>query len=326
MLFGKTESFSPSFNLAAEEYFLKDCREDVFLLWQNDPVVVIGKNQNIYDEVRLDYARENGIQVIRRITGGGAVFHDHGNVNYTFITSREKAQSLDFAYFTKPILAALESLGIHATLSGRNDLLAGELKFSGNAQYSTQTRILHHGTLLFNSRLDVLSSVLKPAPEKLRSKKIASVRSRVVNLASLLPPEQQSVAFFMQALESFVEDYFSCKCVPVDREAVIASGYEEKYKTEQWLYGRRKDYAFRSARRYPFGTLVLLWDVTDGKISSLCLEGDFFSLEDTQPLEQGLVGTAFDKEALLERLQQLDPSRYFQDLSSSDLLEAFFTE
>ena len=326
MLFCKTESRCPAFNLACEEYYLRDRREDVFLLWQNDPVVVIGKNQNVYDEVCLDYAREHGIQIIRRITGGGAVYHDHGNVNYTFITSREKAQSLDFAYFTRPIVAALHSMGIEAKLSGRNDLLAGELKFSGNAQYSTSDRILHHGTLLFNSQMDVLSSVLKPAPEKLRSKKIQSVRSRVVNLATLLPEEKRSLDGFLQGLQSFVEAYFSCQCTTVDAEAVIASGYMEKYNTEQWLYGRSKSYSHRCSRRYPFGTLVLLWDEEDGVITSLCLEGDFFSLEDTLPLERGLLHTALRKEALVSRLQELELHRYFQDLRPEDLAEQFLTE
>ncbi len=312
MLFCKTNSFSPAFNLACEEHYLKDRNEDVFLLWQNDPVVVIGKNQNIYDEVCLKYAEEHSISLIRRITGGGAVYHDHGNVNYTFITSRDRARSLDFAYFTKPILLALESMGIQAKLSGRNDLLVGDCKFSGNAQYSTQTRILHHGTLLFNSRLDVLSSVLKPAPEKLRSKKIQSVRSRVVNLSELLPPERRSLPLFMQDLQRFVEEYFSCSCTTVDASAVKASGYENKYRSESWIFGRSMEYSFRRARRYPFGTLVVLWDVENGKISSVCLEGDFFSLEDTLAFERGLIGTPMQREALLSRLTDLDPSRYFQ--------------
>ncbi len=319
MIFLKTNTFSPALNLACEEYYFKESRDDVFMLWRNDPVVVIGKNQNIYDEVDLDYAREKEISLIRRITGGGAVYHDRGNLNYTFITSREKARSLDFEYFTRPILAALSSLGLNAALSGRNDLLLGEEKFSGNAQHADAARVLHHGTLLFSSDLSVLSSVLKPAPEKLRTKKISSVRSRVTNLCEHLPEGKRDLSSFIQALESFVCGYFSCECENADLVAVLNSPYYEKYTKESWIFGRRKDYAFKKSARYPFGTLVACFDVHEGKISSLAFEGDFFSLQDVTALEEGLINTPLALSPLKQRLRELAIEEFFPAISEEDL-------
>lgn len=320
MLFFKTNTFSPALNLACEEYYLKECNDDVFMLWQNDPVVVIGKNQNIYDEVDLDYACSHGISVIRRITGGGAVYHDHGNLNYTFITSRQKAPMLDFAYFTEPILKALKSLGLNARLSGRNDLLLGDRKFSGNAQHADLTRVLHHGTLLFSSDLGVLSSVLKPAPEKLRTKKIPSVRSRVTNLCEHLPPDNNDFSFFYRAVENFVSDYFSCRIENADLCAVLSSPYYEKYTQDQWIYGRKKEYQQKKSRRFSFGTLVVCFDVNEGGISDLSLEGDFFSLTDTASLERALIGAPLDAQALHRCLETAGLSRYFPGLLPDDLV------
>ena len=192
----------PYYNLAVEEYLFQTAEDEVFMLWQNEPTVVIGKNQNAYAEVELDVLRERGIHLARRITGGGAVYHDLGNVNYTFI-AKSGQQGIDFAHFTAPILRALAELGIRAELSGRNDLLVDGRKFSGNAQYSANGKTLHHGTLLFDSDLTVLSDVLRPDEEKIRSKAVRSVRSRVTNLAPLLQKECQT-GEFIDLLADFI--------------------------------------------------------------------------------------------------------------------------
>ncbi|MBO4411698.1 MAG: lipoate--protein ligase [Lachnospiraceae bacterium] len=198
-----TNSLDPYYNLACEEYYFRDTEDDVFMLWQNRPTVVIGRNQNLYDEVDLSYTEKEGIEVVRRITGGGAVYHDLGNVNYSFITSREKAAVLDFDYFTRPIRDTLLSLGIEAVLSGRNDLVVSApdgsfLKFSGNAETATDRRILSHGTLLFDSDLGVLSKALKPDPEKLKKRAIQSVRSRVTNLKPLVSDQKMETPEFFR--------------------------------------------------------------------------------------------------------------------------------
>ena len=173
---------NPHYNLAVEEYLFRHETDDVCMLWQNAHTVVIGKNQNAFVEVDVDALQRDGVHLARRITGGGAVYHDLGNVNFSFISANSAETGLDFARFTAPIIKALASLGVHAELSGRNDLLLDGQKFSGNAQYSANGRTLHHGTLLFDADLAVLARYLRPDEEKLKSKGIKSVRSRVTNL------------------------------------------------------------------------------------------------------------------------------------------------
>ena len=186
MRYIKLCSNDPYYNLAVEEYLLNNSEEDIFMLWQNAPTVVIGKNQNAYAEVNLEYAREKEIKISRRITGGGAVYHDLGNINYTFITSEKKARALDYEYFTRPIIDALKFLGLDCKLSGRNDLECDGRKFSGNAQFCSNGRILHHGTLLFNTDVSEMSAVLKVDKEKLEYKAVKSHKGRVINLIDLL--------------------------------------------------------------------------------------------------------------------------------------------
>ena len=180
----------PAFNLASEEYMLNTSQDDICMLWRNSPAVIIGRYQNAYAEINLPFVRENHISVIRRLTGGGAVFHDLGNLNFTFI-SDGKRSALDFARFTEPIVQALQNLGLQASLSGRNDLTLDGLKFSGNAQCvytvkgdgAPRYKTMHHGTLLFHADLSRLTGALCADPEKIQSKGITSVRSRVTNLA-----------------------------------------------------------------------------------------------------------------------------------------------
>ena len=172
MKFLTLKTTNPNINLATEEYLFTHCEDDIFMLWQNEPTVVIGKNQNAFAELNMDYIKNNNIHVVRRITGGGAVYHDLGNVNYTFISGKKGSVGIDFEYFTKPIIHALPSLGISAELSGRNDILIDGKKISGNAQHTSGNRVLHHGTLLFDSDLSVLSDALKVDEEKIKAKAI----------------------------------------------------------------------------------------------------------------------------------------------------------
>lgn len=320
MIFLKTNSVDPAFNLACEEYYLRDTELDVFMLWQNSPVVVIGKNQDIYNEIDFDYAEKNKISFIRRITGGGAVYHDLGNINFSFITSDTRAKSLDFEYFTAPIIGALKSMGLNASLSGRNDIIADDRKISGNAQYSSRGRILHHGTLLFDSRLDVLSKVLKPPIEKLESKKIRSVRSRVANVKELIGGDM-SVGDFFAHLESFILSYFSCESAYCDEKAVRNSPYISKYTQSDFIFGRRKSYSFIKKRKYPFGSLGFCFDVEDGVITAFELEGDFFALKDTDPFAAAVVGCPFNEASLVELFGRIKCDSFFSGLDPKSLSE-----
>ena len=181
MKYFRLKSTCPYLNLAIEEYMFKHSQDEVFILWQNEPTVVIGKNQNAFAEINMDYLREKNIKIARRITGGGAVFHDLGNVNYTYI-SKSKV-GINFEYYSKPIIETLRDMGVCVHLSGRNDLLTEDgRKISGSAEYTANGRTLHHGTLLFDAHLDTLSSVLNVDPEKLRANAVKSTRSRVANI------------------------------------------------------------------------------------------------------------------------------------------------
>ena len=311
MILYLTGSRDPYYNLACEEYLLRYSDEDVFMLWQNEPTVVLGKNQNIYAEVNLDYTEAKGIHVVRRITGGGAVYHDEGNVNYTFITSRERASVLDFAHFTAPIVAALEHWGVKAELSGRNDLLADGLKFSGNAQHATDKRILHHGTLLFDSDLAVLSKALKPDTEKLRNKGIASVRSRVTNLKTLLP--EMTVEEFIEGIASFM-----------NAEAVVLTANEEidslteRNRSEDYIYGRREVYDRKAKARFAGGTVTVLVNGTE-RIEKIRIEGDFFGEKDIREVEQALENCFLRLENLKDRLDKLSVKDYISGVTATEL-------
>ena len=319
-----THSFDPYFNLAVEEYFLKNSTEDVFMLWQNNCTAVIGRNQNVYAEINIPYAKEKGITVIRRITGGGAVYHDLGNVNYTFITSREKAGALNFAYFTAPIISALAQYGITAELSGRNDILANGFKFSGNAQHSTDTRILHHGTLLFDSDLTVMPSLLTVDPEKIKSKSIKSVRSRVTNLKPLFSKDI-AVGEFMELIRAHVKDMYST----VHHEITADELQEimlirEKYASPEWTFTPKGSYDNRSKKYFPFGLVDIYYSVRSAAIENISICGDFFGTKDTSLIENILKGVRHEERFIRERLADTDIGDYISGMNNDEFINMLF--
>ncbi len=312
------ETTDPYRNLAIEEYLFSHSTDDVFMLWQNEPTVVIGKNQNPHAEINLDFLREQEIHVARRITGGGAVYHDLGNVNYTFISKCRDTGGLDFEYFTRPIIEALASVGVTATLTGRNDLAIGDLKFSGNAQHAEGGGVLHHGTLLFDSDLDVLSRVLNVDEEKIRSKGIKSTRSRVTNLAPFLP-HGWGVSDFIRLISNFVMARFSPEeiCVPCGEE--IERLYS-KYSSREWLYpdsGIAAEHSVTKKRRYPFGCVELVLDMQGEVIRELKISGDFFGVCDVRELEEALANTPLCE--LGAKLSDIDVGEYVFGMTASDL-------
>ena len=199
----RNDSTDPYFNLASEEYLMKNCPDDVFMLWRNSPAVVIGRSQNAYAEINRAFTDEHQIKVVRRLTGGGAVFHDLGNVNFTYIV-RDDGSDIDFAPYTAPVIAALRELGLDAELSGRNDIVCGGVKISGNAQCRSFGKLLSHGTLLFRADLGKMTGALNVNPAKIRSKGIASVRSRVANIAQLC-----GTSLTTEEFKAFLEDFAS---------------------------------------------------------------------------------------------------------------------
>ena len=315
----------PYRNLATEEYLFRNCLDDVFMLWQNEPTVVIGKNQNAAAEINRAYLDERGIHIARRITGGGAVYHDLGNLNYTFISGSRAGGGLDFAYFTSPIIEALGSVGVAATLTGRNDLAIDGRKFSGNAQHEADGRVLHHGTLLFDSDLDALSSVLTVDPAKIQSKGVKSTRSRVTNLAPYLP-SGWGIGELISLIAGFVEKRFSPEVIDAPEGEEIERLYR-KYSSDEWIFpalGIAASHTVKKKRRYPFGTVELLLDIKGEKIQGAKIVGDFFGFSDTGELEAALVGIRLSEVA--ERLSGLDTDKYISGMTEKELTELILSD
>jgi len=294
---GSTDAF---FNLAAEQYLLD--REDarpVFMLWQNDRAVIIGRNQNAFAEINEPFIRERGIKVVRRLTGGGAVFHDTGNVNYTFIVPRSEDMVLNFAAFSKPIIDALKSLGADAVLSGRNDVTVGGKKISGNAQCVRGDKIMHHGTLLWSADLSDMEGALKVDPDKISSKGIKSVRSRVANIRDLISSEL-SAGEFIDRL--FAHTGAEPRLFTEAEAREIRGLRDSRYATWEWNWGESKSFSAERKKYFPFGLVSVRFDSDRGVISDISVTGDFFGVGEISGLEARLRGTRLEMDALVSAL------------------------
>lgn len=290
----------PYYNLASEEYLLENESDSVFMLWRNSDAVIIGKNQNAYAELDVEFTEANSIKVVRRLTGGGAVFHDEGNINFTFIVPGEENATLDFARFTRPIIDAISALGVEdVTLSGRNDIMIGDKKVSGNAQSSYNGKTIHHGTLLYSADLSRLAGALKVDPEKIKAKGIKSVRNRVGNIADFLDAKLTAPEF-MNYIESRVaaETGATVSELPHEYKIGIRKLADLKYSTWEWNFGKSKEYSSEKKKRYDFGTVEVKLRLDGGIIKQVKIAGDFFGVEDVSLLEESLVGLKFEKSAL----------------------------
>ena len=300
------------FNLAMEEYFLKNTNEDIFLLWQNENSIIVGKNQNTLSEINYDYVKENNIKVVRRLSGGGAVFHDLGNINFTFISCNDNSFS-DFKKFTMPIVEALKELNVHAEFSGRNDLLIDGQKFSGNAQYNYKNKVMHHGTLLFSSEINDLSNALKVRPSKFQGKSVKSVKSRVTNISSHLD-KKMTVLEFKDYLMDFInkrdENSHFYELNDKDIES-INKLVEEKYSTWEWNFGYSPKYSLYNELKYPGGNVEFSLDVHDGLIKDIKFFGDFFGKEDISFIENKLRNVKHNEYSIKSALEDVDINNYF---------------
>lgn len=304
MVIYKNNSTDAYFNLALEQYLLDSKEGNIFMLWRNDRAVIIGKNQNAYAELDVDYVEKNNIKVVRRLTGGGAVFHDIGNINFSFIVSETEKAVLDFARFTKPVIEALKSLGIeNVCLSGRNDIMIGDRKISGNAQSSYNGKTLHHGTLLYSADLSMLSGALRVDPEKIKSKGIKSVRNRVGNIKDFLKTDM-SVTEFMDYLEDYVAKETDSEIVNLTDEdiALTQKLADEKYSTWDWNFGKSKELLVQKKKRFDFGSVAVDLTVEGGIINAVKISGDFFGVKDVSEIENILTNTKFETESLRRKI------------------------
>ena len=322
MLLISHDCTDPAWNLALDEYLLTHFTEEVLSLWRNGPSVIVGRNQNALEEIDQDFVRARGIAVVRRLTGGGAVFHDLGNVNYTLVQPYQEGDFNNYAKFTRPIVDFLAELGVRAELSGRNDLLVEGRKCSGNAQAVRGGRILHHGTLLFSADLSRLSGALRPRDIKIQSKGVKSVSSRVTNLAGHLP-EPMRVEAFLDRLRAWflarpgVRPY---QLTAEDRAAVDALR-AAKYGAWAWNFGASPRYTWARAAKYPFGLVDVRLRVEGGVIQEAVLYGDYFGRRDSGELAAALAGLPHRREAVGEPLRALPLGDYIAGMEPEELLD-----
>lgn len=326
MLYIKNSSTNPYFNLAAEEYILKEKTDECFMLWRNEPCIVIGKNQNTLSEINIDYVKENDIIVVRRLSGGGAVFHDLGNINFTFIVNDKEDSFTNFKKFTEPIIGVLKSLGVNAEFSGRNDLTIDGRKFSGNAQYNYKNRVLHHGTLLFSSNMTDLSQALKVKPIKFEGKGVKSVVSRVTNISEHLE-SPLNVMEFMDLIMKHIMTTGNGQNIyefTADDMKTITHMKDEKYSTWEWNYGTSPKYSFSSTKKFPGGNVEFNLNVDKGIIKEIRLFGDYFGKCDVSEIERALTGVKHSEEDIRRVLLGYDINNYFSNISIDDLIEGMF--
>lgn len=322
MTYLETGSTDPAFNLAFEEYVLTHFREgDYLLLWQNDNSVIVGRNQNAEAEINRTFVQAHGIKVVRRNTGGGAVFHDLGNLNYSFITDADGLEGNTIRKFLTPVVQALRALGLDAEASGRNDILISEKKVSGTAQQLHKGRILHHGTLLFDSDASLLSGALNPDPTKFQSKGIASVRSRVGNIRSFLPEDMTLQAFWQYLKQALTENGTDTFKLTDNDLASIRQLKAEKYDTWQWNFGRSPQFQLQNRHRYSSGLLDIHLSVQAGHISEIRIFGDFLALLPVSDLEEVIEGCVYEEAALYATLADIDLAPYLGGISLQELVQ-----
>lgn len=316
----------PYFNIALEEYCLMniDIGEDYFILWQDEPSVIIGKNQNTLEEINKEYVDKNNIKVVRRISGGGAVYHDLGNLNFTFITQIKNGEKTDFSTYAEPIVKALKDLGVDAKLMGRNDLIVMDKKVSGNAQRLYRKRLMQHGTLLFDLNIEDMVRALDVSMDKIKSKGIKSIRSRVGNIREFLK-EDMTIEQFKEFLQRKLSDNYRSEEIflkPKDIKAIEES-VKNKFATWEWIYGKSPPFNYRSEKRFNGGEIGVLLHVKEGIIRECKFYGDFLSLEDTELAATFLIGLRYDKENIRAALEGKNLHLYFGDISLNEILEVF---
>ncbi|PKR82057.1 lipoate--protein ligase [Brumimicrobium salinarum] len=318
----------PRLNLALEEYIARhfDPKNDYLLFYINAPSIIIGKNQITIEEVNQAYIDRHDIQVVRRISGGGAVYHDFGNLNFSFITNHDVKKLHNFKKFTAPVIKVLDEMGISAELKGRNDILIGDKKISGTAQFSTGKRMISHGTLLYDTDLGEVTNALNVKQSKLESKGHKSVRSRVANICEFLDERIEISEFRKRLLEGLYagNTAFTKYQLSTKEWEAVHQLKKEKYDTWDWNYGRAPKFNFQNSARFPIGEIDIRILVEKGRIKEAHIFGDFFGKNSVAEIESKLHGIPFEKQAIDHVLKGIDLTQYFGNIEHQAFLSLFF--
>lgn len=317
----------PQVNLAIEEYILRNLNpEETYLLFYiNDPAIIIGKNQNTIEEINTDYIEDNHIYVVRRLSGGGAVYHDRGCLCFSFITKDDGNSFHNFKKFTDPVVKVLHEMGVEAELSGRNDILVDGKKISGNAQFSTRGRMFSHGTLMFYTEIDAVVKALKVKMDKIESKGIKSIRNRVTNISEYMDEKIDIETFKQRILEGLFEGG------PINQYKLTEEDWKkineisaERYRNWDWNYGRSPAFDVQHSKRFPVGSIDIRLDVNKGIVEQCKIFGDFFGVGDVSDIEKRLVGVKYSKADIRAVLEDVNLKHYFGQLSLDDFLELIY--
>ncbi len=322
-LIDNNDIHDPTINLALEEYCVRNLdfsEEEYLLFYINDPSIIIGKHQNTIEEINKKYVDAHNIYVVRRISGGGAVYHDRGNLNFSFLTKHSDDSINNFRKFTQPIVDTLKQIGVNAELTGRNDITVEGRKVSGNAQFTNTKTMFSHGTILFNSNLEDVVEALNVKLDKIESKGIKSVRSRVANISEFLKEPMTIYDLKQKIIENIFINYNNIPVLKLNDEQwnEVYKLAEAKYRNWEWNYGRSPEFNLQRVHRFPFGQIDVRVNVKEGTIKELKIYGDYLAFGDSDDLEEILIDTKFDYEHIYSKLKDINLSDYFGDISVED--------
>ncbi|HGI4761825.1 TPA: lipoate--protein ligase [Streptococcus agalactiae] len=319
-------SNDPAYNVALEAYAFQKLTDidEIFILWINEPAIIIGRHQNTIQEINKEFIDKNGIHVVRRLSGGGAVYHDLNNLNYTIISNNTQEGAFDFQTFSKPVIDTLAKLGVKAEFTGRNDLEINGQKFAGNAQAYYKGRMMHHGCLLFDVDMLVLGQALKVSKDKIESKGIKSVRARVTNIVDHLSDKITVQEFSDAILAQMKEEYPEMdEYVLSDAElSEIQAMRDNQFATWDWTYGKAPEYTIERGVRYPAGKITTYANVENSTIKSVKIFGDFFGVKPVDDIEKMLEGVRYDYKDVLAALKTVDTSQYFSRMTPEEITKA----